>query len=755
MALFKVFLPLLCLVCRVAWSANGTCSSSRSAGECTAEFETMSVELLQTSADLRRTHSKLGQPARIKASESPPSALYEAREESALERQKHRVEGSALWIPLAMWTSLLDDPSSHWLLIIGGVSFVVTLGILQLGFLCQQPGDRAETVVAACNSVGFLGIFMFSGVILDSYDLAHRIGKDAAFSGMFIGVFMFASLFGSIVMWWLLRSHKALWRRHSRTVLVATLLLYIMGLAVYWLCTFLVEQPLTAALHLPWPLKTINPRDVRAVLPSALIASRVISGCGYGLLAMFVDVFFIFLTDSDARPRQMARVQFARMMGIGLGPLAAAGLWAFVGSNLAAVPSFVLGLSFAMLVHVYLCFPSLEDFQFFASVTSGESSPKLTSASTAESNSFSAGDRKKRQQIIGVCLFMGLLRGYIIAGLEAALAMILEVTYDWSVKDTGFCIGCIFLCCIPLKMFYETFGSSLAPTIWMRHMSWLSVVGALIAVVGLPFADATAVIIAAVIIFPTVFLADGLSRGIMYQHLLPEGELFADASYAGIYTQFMTNGLGRFLGPWFARLFLDSGGPSLYLKIQVVLVFTFTALAELFLIGSDRPSVDKSPKAKESDEALNAEPVPLKESLAPSDQHPSAASTKQACSDKALSSSIAIKTAKSGSTADDEDLKFRKAVWSVSKGPAVETGNERKLMYYKYFKQASVGNVQGSQPWAVQVESRFKWDAWNSVKGMSKEEARRKYVETFTEDNPKWEQWYEDEKPTGDHLPDV
>jgi len=39
-------------------------------------------------------------------------------------------------------------------------------------------------------------------------------------------------------------------------------------------------------------------------------------------------------------------------------------------------------------------------------------------------------------------------------------------------------------------------------------------------------------------------------------------------------------------------------------------------------------------KAGESDEALNAEPLPLEESSAPSDEHLSAAPTKQACSDK-------------------------------------------------------------------------------------------------------------------------
>ena len=49
------------------------------------------------------------------------------------------------------------------------------------------------------------------------------------------------------------------------------------------------------------------------------------------------------------------------------------------------------------------------------------------------------------------------------------------------------------------------------------------------------------------------------------------------------------------------------------------------------------------------------------------------------------------------------------------------------------------GNVQGSQPWAVQLEARAKWDAWNSVKDMDKAEAMRQYVELLTSQDATWE----------------
>lgn len=82
----------------------------------------------------------------------------------------------------------------------------------------------------------------------------------------------------------------------------------------------------------------------------------------------------------------------------------------------------------------------------------------------------------------------------------------------------------------------------------------------------------------------------------------------------------------------------------------------------------------------------------------------------------------------------DLETKFKKAVWLVRNGPPqAGTSNDRKLLFYSYFKQATEGDVKGEQPWAVQFEARAKWDAWNKLKGLSKEEAMQKYIELVAE----------------------
>lgn len=58
-------------------------------------------------------------------------------------------------------------------------------------------------------------------------------------------------------------------------------------------------------------------------------------------------------------------------------------------------------------------------------------------------------------------------------------------------------------------------------------------------------------------------------------------------------------------------------------------------------------------------------------------------------------------------------LRFEKAVFLIRNGPKDDSAStDKKLKFYSYYKQATEGDVQGSQPWSVQFEARAKWDAW-------------------------------------------
>jgi acyl-CoA-binding protein len=81
------------------------------------------------------------------------------------------------------------------------------------------------------------------------------------------------------------------------------------------------------------------------------------------------------------------------------------------------------------------------------------------------------------------------------------------------------------------------------------------------------------------------------------------------------------------------------------------------------------------------------------------------------------------------------ELVFKKVVWLIRYAPPHEDfkkpSNDLRLIFYKYFKQATVGDVQGDCPSIIKLESNLKWKAWKSVKGMSRAEAIRHYIAEF------------------------
>lgn len=48
---------------------------------------------------------------------------------------------------------------------------------------------------------------------------------------------------------------------------------------------------------------------------------------------------------------------------------------------------------------------------------------------------------------------------------------------------------------------------------------------------------------------------------------------------------------------------------------------------------------------------------------------------------------------------------------------------------YGLYKQSTLGDNDQPQAWAVQLEARAKWDAWNACQGMDPAAAKEKYIE--------------------------
>ncbi|KAF9485131.1 acyl-CoA-binding protein [Pholiota conissans] len=82
------------------------------------------------------------------------------------------------------------------------------------------------------------------------------------------------------------------------------------------------------------------------------------------------------------------------------------------------------------------------------------------------------------------------------------------------------------------------------------------------------------------------------------------------------------------------------------------------------------------------------------------------------------------------------EAKFNKAVAIIQALPAdgpIQTSTDDKLFFYKYFKQATVGNNETERPGMFNFAGKAKWEAWTSVKDTPKEECWEKYVTKLIE----------------------
>jgi pimeloyl-ACP methyl ester carboxylesterase/acyl-CoA-binding protein len=95
---------------------------------------------------------------------------------------------------------------------------------------------------------------------------------------------------------------------------------------------------------------------------------------------------------------------------------------------------------------------------------------------------------------------------------------------------------------------------------------------------------------------------------------------------------------------------------------------------------------------------------------------------------------VKLETAPAAATAEPASLqlRFEAAVEKVASAPKdgpMKPSNEMKLRMYALYRQARDGDVQGKRPGMMDVVGRFKYDAWAELKGLSREEAMRRYTE--------------------------
>ncbi|XP_045875856.1 acyl-CoA-binding protein [Meles meles] len=70
---------------------------------------------------------------------------------------------------------------------------------------------------------------------------------------------------------------------------------------------------------------------------------------------------------------------------------------------------------------------------------------------------------------------------------------------------------------------------------------------------------------------------------------------------------------------------------------------------------------------------------------------------------------------------------FEKAAEDVKHLKTKPTDDEM-LFIYGHYKQVTVGDVNTERPGLLDLKGKAKWDAWNQLKGTSKEDAMKAYI---------------------------
>lgn len=81
---------------------------------------------------------------------------------------------------------------------------------------------------------------------------------------------------------------------------------------------------------------------------------------------------------------------------------------------------------------------------------------------------------------------------------------------------------------------------------------------------------------------------------------------------------------------------------------------------------------------------------------------------------------------------------FDEAARFLSGARQLKLSNEQKLAFYALFKQATVGPCNTPKPSILSIYDRSKWNAWNNLGRMSKDEAIVRYVKELEKVAPAW-----------------
>jgi len=454
-----------------------------------------------------------------------------------------------------------------------GVDYVVPLvtwcccSVLLAGAVgsAARSASKAQGTRSVALYVQLAGMAINTLPILSSHDISLVLGKTKAWSGFMLGAYAMGMGMGQVSMWLVMRRWHDVWRMWPRALRICALLTNLAGTLLF-----------IRAAHAAATRNSLRTHSEQApALAAVVVTSRILSGIAQGVCAQLNQVSFARLTPDAERPSQMAWFFLANMVGKGLGPLMAS-----VTEMMRICQAGPRGFETVGFMQVAVALGALVAVVAFQPCLAG--AQDFSSAGLAITVRDRVGSPRKII-ILSACLAMTLTRSAVVSGVEVATALLLEIRFGWTAAPIGGVIGATFLLSIPLKLTHWTLANRMPVTLWITLLSSIALFGSLLLFdwASMLFGGGDKVlIIADMLLFPTIYLSDGLINGVMQQHCLPDGSCF-DVNHVTLWAGIASNGVGLFLGPWVARWCVQVGSQNLYalwefmLSLLFLLIFRF------------------------------------------------------------------------------------------------------------------------------------------------------------------------------------
>jgi hypothetical protein len=184
------------------------------------------------------------------------------------------------------------------------------------------------------------------------------------------------------------------------------------------------------------------------------------------------------------------------------------------------------------------------------------------------------------------------IRGFSMASLESATAMLLEDTFGLEESAVGLLISVTFLFTLPLKLAFDNAKGVGQQAGTVRLLMLICVIGCILLREdvgrflsgGSNRGRVAVVIFADTLLFPAIFLTGVVIESLGFRLASPEGTLFSTNNFQAMNNVVATM-LGRGLGPPTARAILKTAwGQTAYSWQQLVISSVAFVLMELTLI---------------------------------------------------------------------------------------------------------------------------------------------------------------------------